>query len=160
MALVRWEPARELPNLQSEMNRLFSSFFDPASGGASAPRFVPAMDLVETGEAFVLKADLPGIPEQDVRVEVEDDVLTISGERKSEQREEKAGHVRIERAYGSFRRAVTLPDGIDASQVKASFENGVLEVRIPKPAERKPHKVQIAVGGAPADIEGEAGASA
>ncbi|HVP02959.1 MAG TPA: Hsp20/alpha crystallin family protein [Solirubrobacteraceae bacterium] len=157
MALVRWEPARDFPTLQSEMNRLFSSFFDPASGGSAVPRFVPAMDLVETDDAFVLKADLPGVPEQDVHVEVEGDVLTISGERKSEHREEKAGQVRIERAYGSFRRAVTLPEGVDAAQVKASFDKGVLEVRIPKPAERKPHKVQIAVGNAPADIEGEAG---
>jgi len=159
MALVRWEPARELPTLQSEMNRLFSTFFDPANSGASAPRFVPAMDLIETPDAFMLKADLPGIPERAVHVEVEDDVLTISGERRSEQHEEKNGHVRIERATGSFRRAVTLPDGIDAEQVQASFENGVLEVRIPKPAERKPHRVQIAVGSAPADIEGGAGAA-
>jgi HSP20 family protein len=156
MALVRWEPTRELPTLQSEMNRLFSSFFDPAAGGSSVPRFVPAMDLVETQDAYVLKSDLPGTPEQDVHVEVEGDVLTISGERKAEQRDEKNGQLRIERSYGSFRRAVTLPDGIDPEQVKATFEHGVLEVRIPKPAERTPHKVQIAVGGAPADIEGDA----
>ncbi len=117
-------------------------------------RWVPAMDLVETGDAFVLKADLPGVRETDVKVEVEDNVLTISGERRSEHADRRDGYARVERGFGAFRRSITLPDGVDPTQVAASFDKGVLDVRIPKPAERKPHAVQIGVGGAPADIEG------
>lgn len=155
MALVRWEPAREISSLQTEMNRLFNTFFEPAAAGAQSgpPRWVPPMDLLEAEDAFTLRADLPGIPESDVHVEVEGDVLTISGERRSEQRENKEGYVRTERAYGTFRRSVSLPDGIDPEGVEATFDRGVLSVRIPKPEQRKPHKVQVAVGDAPATIE-------
>jgi HSP20 family protein len=106
------------------------------------------MDLVETDEHFVLKADLPGMTESDVSIEVENNVLTIAGERKTEQRAEREGYYRIERAFGSFARSLTLPEGIDAESVTATFDNGVLEVRIPKPAQAKPRRVQIGVDGA------------
>ena len=113
------------------------------------------MDLVETEDDFVLKADLPGLGDGDVKIEVEDNVLTISGERKSEREERKDGYYRVERASGSFRRSLTLPEGVDPESVQANFERGVLEVRIPKPEERKPHKVEISVGGEePKAIEG------
>ncbi len=114
------------------------------------------MDLVETDEAFVLKADLPGIDESDVHVEVDGDVLTISGERRTEQREKQDGYVRVERAHGTFRRSVSLPDGIDPEQVSAAFDRGVLTISIPKPAQRQPHKVEIAIGDQPETIEGTA----
>jgi HSP20 family protein len=158
MALVRWEPVRELTSLQNEMNRLFNTFFDtpatsPGNGG-TLRRWVPAMDLVETDDAFVLKADLPGLSEEDVHIEVEDNVLTISGERKAEHEEKKEGYFRVERAYGSFRRSLTLPEGVNANAVQASFNRGVLEVRIPKPEERKPRRVSIKVGEQPQAIEG------
>jgi len=156
MALVRWEPVRELTSLQNEMNRLFTTFFDtPTSGnGETARRWIPAMDLVETEDHFVLKADLPGLAEGDVSLEVEDNVLTVSGERKAEHEDKREGYVRVERAYGAFRRSLTLPEGIDPEGVTASFEKGVLEVRIPKPEERKPRRVAIQVGDRPAAIEG------
>ena len=157
MALVRWDAARELDTLQGEMNRLFSSFFDTPTGanGATTRRWIPAMDLVETEEHFVLKADLPGMTEGDVNIEVERNVLTISGERKTEHEAKKDGYYRIERSAGTFARSLTLPEGVDADAVTASFDNGVLEVRIPKPAEAKPRRVQIGVGGAaPQTIEG------
>ena len=149
MALVRWDPARELDTLQGEMNRLFSSFFDaPTPGnGTTARRWIPAMDLVETDEHFVLKADLPGVAESDVNIELESNVLTISGERKTEHEAKKDGYYRIERSYGAFSRALTLPEGIDPDAVAANFDNGVLEVRIPKPVQAKPRRVQIGVGG-------------
>ncbi len=157
MALVRWDPARELDTLQGEMNRLFSSFFDTpttGNGGGGARRWLPAMDLVETDEHFVLKADLPGVLESDVNIEVEGNVLTISGERKTEHEDKQEGYYRIERATGAFRRMLTLPEGVDADAVTANFDNGVLEVRIPKPVEEKPRRVQIGVGGAePKTIE-------
>jgi HSP20 family protein len=157
MALVRWEPVRELSSLQTDMNRLFNTFFDTPTGanGATAPRrWIPAMDLVETDDHFVLKADLPGLSEDDVHIDVEDDVLTVSGERKAEHEDKREGYVRVERAYGTFRRSLTLPEGVDPDAVSASFDKGVLEVRIPKPEQRKPRKVAIQVGERAAAIEG------
>jgi HSP20 family protein len=156
MALVRWEPVRELTSLQNEMNRLFTTFFDtPTPGNSdSLRRWLPAMDLVETDDEFVLKADLPGLSEGDVSIELEDNVLTVSGERKAEHQDKKEGFVRVERAYGSFRRSLTLPEGVDPEKVAATFDKGVLEVHIPKPEERKPRKVAISVGGQPPAIEG------
>jgi HSP20 family protein len=164
MALVRWDSSRELSSLQAEMNRLFHTFFDtPTSGTGTGTggngglrRWHPAMDLVETDEHFVLRADLPGVDENDVKVELEDSVLSISGERRHEQEVKKGGYYRIERATGSFARTLTLPDGIDADAVQASFDKGVLEVRIPKPAERQPRRVAITVGDTPATIEASA----
>ena len=164
MALVRWDPVREIDSLQGEMNRLFSSFFDtPTSsrggngGTTPARRWIPAMDLVETDEHFVLEADLPGMTENDVNIELENNVLTVSGERKTEHEDKQAGYYRLERAAGTFSRALTLPEGIDPDAVSATFDNGVLEVRIPKPAQAKPRRVQIGVGGAePKTIESDA----
>ncbi len=158
MALVRWEPARELSSIQSDMNRLFNTFFDTTTsgnGGSAPRRWIPAMDLVETDDHFVLKADLPGLTDEDVKIDVEGDVLTISGERKSEHEDKRDGYVRVERSYGAFRRSLTLPEGVDPEAVTASFDRGVLEVRIPKPEERKPRRVAIEVGDQPAAIEGD-----
>jgi HSP20 family protein len=158
VTIVRWEPLRELSSLQNEMNRLFNTVFDaPATGGngGQARRWVPAMDLLETDEHFVLRADLPGMREQDVAIELEDNVLTLSGERKAEHEDRQEGYYRVERAFGSFSRSLTLPKGIDPESVTASFDNGVLEVRIPKPEERKPRKISIGVGDAQPTLEGK-----
>jgi HSP20 family protein len=157
MTLIRWEPTRELQSIQSEMNRLFSTFFEPTPGGsgsgAALRRWSPAMDLVETDDNFVLRADLPGVAENDVKIEFEDNVLTVSGERKAGHEENKKGYYRVERSYGSFSRTLTLPEGVDADAINASFDKGVLEVKIPKPEQRKPRKVAIAVGGSAPTIE-------
>jgi len=164
MALVRWDPLRDIDSLQGEMNRLFSTFFDTptgqgGNGGAAARRWIPAMDLIEAGEHFVLKADLPGMTEDDVKIELENNVLTISGERKAELEEKHEGYYRLERTSGAFSRSLTLPEGVDAGAVTAAFDNGVLEVRIPKPEQVKPKRVQISVGGGePRTIEGETSA--
>ncbi len=133
MAIVRWEPFRDI----SELNRLFA----PA---ATQRRWLPAMDLVETADQFVLTADLPGLAEDDVTIEVEDRVLSISGERRTVTEETKAGYRRVERASGSFRRTLTLPEGVDGDAIVASFEKGVLEISIPKPEQRKPRRIEIA----------------
>ncbi len=149
MALIRWEPVRELNAIQSEMNRLFNTFFDSPStvgNGAALRRWMPAMDLLETENDFVLRADLPGLSESDVNIELEANVLTVSGERKAEHEERKEGYYRVERASGTFSRSLTLPEGVNPDAVQASFDRGVLEVRIPKPEERKPRKVAISVG--------------
>ena len=146
MAIVRWEPLRELSTLQNEMNRLFDNVFDtPHSGnGGAVRRWMPPMDLVETDAHFILRADLPGLSQDEVTIEVEDRVLTLSGERTPEHESAEEGYHRIERAFGAFARSLTLPDGVDPEAVAAHFDRGVLEIRIPKPEERKPRKVTIA----------------
>jgi HSP20 family protein len=154
MAIVRWEPVRELSSLQSEMNRLFNGFFD--GGGSDSPRrWTPAMDLMEAEDHLVLRADLPGLSEDDVQIEVRDHVLTVSGERKTEREEKGEGYYRVERAFGSFSRSMTLPEGINHDQIEASFDKGVLQVRIPKPEERKPRRISIGNGRQEA-VEGKA----
>ena len=148
MAIVRWDPVRELDSFQTDMNRLFDGFFSARNGvtGGGHRRWIPAMDLVETDEHLVLRADLPGMSEEDVEIEIKDGVLTVSGERKAEHEEKQEGYYRVERASGGFTRSLSLPQGIDADEVTASFDRGVLEVRVPKPAERKPTRVQIGGG--------------
>ena len=140
-----------------EVDRLFDTFF--GQGERDARRWVPPMDLVESENHFVLKADLPGLTEGDVAIEVEDGALRISGERKAEHEESERGWYRIERSFGSFSRSLSLPDGVDPDGIDASFHNGVLEVRIPKPAERKPRRIEIGTAsdnGAPKAVEGTA----
>ena len=148
MTIVRWEPLRELGTLQTEMNRLFNTVFDsPGQGnGGTLRRWMPAMDLVETGDHFVLRADLPGMGEEDVKIELEDTTLTVSGERKADHEAKGEGYYRVERAFGSFARTLTLPQGVDPEAVSASFDRGVLEIRVPKPEARKPRRIEI--GGA------------
>src|SRR3954465_12150218 len=147
MALVRWDPTREVDVLQTDMNRLFDAFFqgrgDNRASGGSIQRWIPAMDLTEAENEYVLRADLPGLTEDDVEIEVKDRVLSISGERKSEHHDHGEGFFRVERSFGRFSRSLDLPVGIDAASVRAEFNNGVLEVRIPKPEEHQPTKVQI-----------------
>ena len=147
MALVRWDPVRELDSLQGDMNRLFDRFFeDRAPNGSTGRRLIPAMDVVETEDHLVLRGDLPGMTEDDVDIEIKDNVLTVSGERKAEHEDKGEGYHRLERAFGSFSRSLTLPHGIEPDKVEAGFEHGVLEVRIPKPSEAKPTRVQIGKG--------------
>lgn len=155
MALIRWEPAAELNTIQNEMNRLFNTFFDQpgarSGSGAANRRWVPAMDLVETNDHYVLRADLPGLSDEDVNVQLEDNVLTISGQRTSGQRtsehdQQEEGYYRLERAFGSFSRSLTLPEGVDPDGVQAHFDRGVLEIQIPKPEQKKPRQVQISLG--------------
>jgi len=147
MALVRWDPAREIDGLQSDMNRLFDTFFQGRGAGSPGrqgqQRWIPAMDLTEVEQEYVLRADLPGLTSNDVEIEVKDDVLTISGERKSEHEDRGEGFYRMERLFGRFSRSLDLPSGIDPDGVGASFANGVLEVRIPKPEQAKAKRVRI-----------------
>ena len=143
MALVRWEPMRELNSLQGEMNRLFNSFFDEGTGVGERRRWAPAVDLLEREDSLVLKADLPGLTEDDVQIEVRGDVLTIAGERKAEHEEKQNGYYRVERSFGRFSRSLQLPDGVDADRIAAAFDNGVLEVTIPKPQQRQPRRIEI-----------------
>jgi HSP20 family protein len=138
MSVVGWEPLT--------LQTLFSNVFDapsPSRAGALR-RWMPAMDLVETDDRYVLSADLPGLTEDDLTIEFEDRTLTVSGERKAAHEAQQDGSPRVERAYGAFSRSLTLPQGIDPEAVTASFDRGVLEVSIPKPEERKPRRIEIA----------------
>ena len=142
----------------SEVNRLFNTLLAPESGSRSQ-RWAPAMDLVEADDHYVLHADLPGMSEDDVSIEINDNVLTLSGERRDEQEHRGQGWHRVERTFGRFSRSLALPEGVNADAIEAAFDKGVLEIRIPKPEERKPRRVQIKAGaggnGRPA-VEGSA----
>ena len=146
MALSRWDPVRDLDSLQGEMNRLFDRFFEGRDSNGGSGRWIPAMDLVETDDSLVLRADLPGMKEDDVEIEIKDGVLTISGERKSESEEKGEGFHRVERAFGRFSRSLSLPDGVDADKIAAAFSYGVLEIRVPKPEETEATRVEIGKG--------------
>jgi HSP20 family protein len=132
--LVKPEP------FSREFDRLFDRLFDAP---ATTQRWIPAMDLTEAEDHYLLKADLPGMNENDVSIEVEHGVLTISGERKAEHERSEKGWHRIERSFGGFSRTLTLPEGIDPDALSAEFDRGVLSVRIPKPEQVKPRRITI-----------------
>ena len=150
--LVRWEPFRELASLQSEMGRLMNGLFE--GPGRVTQSWVPALDVWETDTEVVYAFDLPGIPEDRIEIEVHDETLTVSAEREKVAEESSDRFYRFERRHGSFTRAVGLPQGADESKIAASYKDGVLEVRVPKPEVAQPRKIQLAGNGAKADIEG------
>ncbi len=154
MAVVRWEPFRELAALQNEMSRFMNQTWGTsgAGGGNGASTWLPPLDVWETEEEIVLAVDLPGVAEDGVTIEVDDGVLTVSGERVRTVEEGSDRFYRFERRFGQFSRSATLPQGIDSSKIKAEFEQGVLQIHVPKPEERKPMRVQIGVTG---QIDGE-----
>jgi len=156
MAVVRWEPFREIAALQGEMSRFMNQLWGtPAAGGGNGmTSWLPALDAWETDDALVVALDLPGIDKDEVAIEVDDGVLTVSGKREKKVEQKDDGFYRFERRYGTFSRSVTLPQGVDESTIKAEFADGVLEITIPKPEERKP--MRISIGDTPASIEGEA----
>src|SRR3954469_11094437 len=133
--LVRPEP------FSTEFNRLFNSLWDAP---AASQRWVPEMDLVESQDHYLLKADLPGMKQEDVSIEFNDGTLTISGERKAEYERSEKGFFRLERSFGKFSRSLTLPEGVNPDKIEASFHDGVLEVPIPKPEARKPRRIEVA----------------
>ena len=139
--LVRWEPFRELGTLHSEMSRLMNGVFE--GNGRIAQTWVPALDVWETPTEVVYAFDLPGIPEDQISIEVKDENLTISAERTKTEETNENGFYRFERRYGTFARAVGLPQGVDQDNISARYENGVLEVRVPKPEEPQPKKIEL-----------------
>lgn len=139
--LVRWEPFRELASFQNEMSRLMNGLFD--SPGRVTQSWVPALDVWETDSEVVYAFDLPGIPEDEISIEVKDDTLTVSAQREKTEETNDEGFYRFERRYGNFARAVGLPQGVNQDQIAARYENGVLEIRVPKPAEQKPRKIAL-----------------
>src|SRR6187431_3357685 len=139
--LVRWEPFRELGTLQSEMSRLMNGMNE--GNGRREQTWVPALDVWETPTEVVYAFDLPGIREEQITIEVKDETLTISADREKTEETSENGFYRFERRYGTFARAVGLPQGVDQDQISASYDNGVLEVRVPKPEEEKPRRIEL-----------------
>ena len=139
--LVRWEPFRELGTLQSEMSRLMNGMLE--DNGRQSQNWVPALDVWETPTEVVYAFDLPGIREEQISIEVKDETLTISADREKTEETSENGFYRFERRYGTFARAVGLPQGVDQDNISARYENGVLEVRVPKPEEQKPKKIEL-----------------
>ena len=150
MALVRWEPFRELAALQNEMGRWMSQMTGGTTGGTGngqSSTWLPAVDAWETDNELVLAFDLPGIPEEKIAVELDDNVLTVSGERERAQETSGDRFYRYERRFGTFSRSVTLPQGVNEEAIKAEYRDGVLEVRVPKPEEQKPRRIQVGTSG-------------
>jgi HSP20 family protein len=152
--LIRFrEPFRELAALQNEMTRFLGTAFDGGNGRTNQA-WMPTVDVWETENDLVYAFDLPGLSEDQISIEVQDDTLTVSGERQRTTKENGDRFFRFERRYGSFARAVGLPAGVDESKISASYSNGVLEIRVPKPEEAKPRRIQLGSGSkAPADVE-------
>jgi HSP20 family protein len=145
MAVVRWEPFRELAALQSEMSRWMNQVAGgtTAGNGQSSSTWLPALDVWETENELVLSFDLPGVPEDKISIELDDNVLTVSGERARESEHEGDRFYRYERRFGAFSRSVTLPQGVNEDSIKADYRAGVLEVRVPKPEEQKPKRIPL-----------------
>ena len=155
--LTRWEPFREFSTLQDRMNRLFRESFSDAGRDDSltASNFAPAVDVYEDEHNVTLKIEVPGIDEKDIDVRIENNVLTVHGERKIEKEEKEENYRRVERQYGSFTRTFTLPNTVDTDNVQAQYDKGVLKISLPKKAEAKPKQIKVNVGSAKA-IEGKA----
>ncbi|HWP46168.1 MAG TPA: Hsp20/alpha crystallin family protein [Candidatus Limnocylindrales bacterium] len=147
MAILRWDPFRDLSIIQERMNKLFEESIARSRGeeGTSLAAWVPPVDIYETKDAIVVKAELPGIDQKDIEVQVHDNILTIRGERKFESDVKRENFHRIERAYGTFQRSFSIPNTIRQDQVKARFHNGILEITLPKMEEAKPRQIKVDV---------------
>jgi len=147
MELARWNPFRELEDMQGRLNRLFGepSFARTGENGMSFSGWSPAVDVQETDKEYLIKADLPDVKKEDVKVELLDGTLTIEGERQQEKEEKGKTFHKIEREYGKFLRRFAMPSEVDASKVQADFKNGVLKVHLPKSATAKPKAIDVKV---------------
>jgi HSP20 family protein len=153
--LTRWDPFREFSTLQDRMNRLFQDSFGQGREEAlTTSSFAPAVDVYEDEHKITLKIEVPGIDEKDIDIRVENNLLTVHGERKFEKEEKEENYRRVERQYGSFTRSFNLPSTVDAESISADYDRGVLKVQLAKKAEAKPKQIKVNVGSAKA-IEGK-----
>ena len=144
MGVLRFDPFREMERLQSEVNRVFDGYQAPTAAPAPASRtWTPAVDVAETESEIVVRAELPGMRQEEIDIELTGDTLTLRGERKLETEERKENLVRVERAYGRFQRSFTLATPIQGEKVSASYRDGILEIRLPKSEATRPRKVQV-----------------
>lgn len=146
MAIVRWEPFRNMVTLQDRINRMFDDVFSRAGDHEEETMIAdwrPSVDIYDNATAIVIKTEIPGVAKEDVSVEVRENVLILKGERKIEKEEAEGTYYRKERLYGKFQRSFTLPVETEAEKIKASFKDGVLVLEIPKPEEKKPKQIAI-----------------
>lgn len=146
--ITRWDPFREFTTLQDRMNRLFRESYGPESHeeALTTSKFAPPVDVYEDEHTVTLKIEVPGIDEKDIDVRIENNVLTVHGERKFEKEEKEENFRRVERQYGSFTRTFTLPTTVDAEKVSANYDKGILKIALPKKAEAKPKQIKVNVG--------------
>jgi HSP20 family protein len=146
--LTRWDPFREFSTLQDRMNRLFhDSFGDGREEALTTTAFAPAVDVYEDEHNVTLKIEVPGIDEKDIDVRIENNTLTVHGERKFERDEKEENYRRVERQYGSFTRNFTLPNTVETENVSANYDKGVLKIKLAKKAEAKPKQIKVKIGG-------------
>jgi len=145
--LTRWDPFRDISLLHDRMNRLFQEYTPSGEEQLVVSNFVPPVDVYEDEQHLTLKAELPGVDPKNVDIRIENNVLTVRGERKFEKEEKEENFHRIERRYGSFTRSFTLPSTVNADSVKADYENGLLKIQFEKRAEAKPKQIQVNIGG-------------
>jgi HSP20 family protein len=145
--LTRWEPFREFSTLQDRMNRLFrDSFGEGREEALTTSTFAPAVDVYEDEHSTTLKIEVPGIHEEDIDVRIENNTLTVHGDRKFEKEEKEENYRRVERQYGSFTRSFTLPNTLSTEDVVANYDKGVLKIKLAKKAEAKPKQIKVSVG--------------
>jgi HSP20 family protein len=145
--ITRFEPFRELLNLQNQVSRVFQDFNRGSDELLTSGTFVPPVDIYEDEHSITLKLEVPGISEKDIDIKLENNTLTVHGERNFEKEEKEENFHRIERRYGAFARSFTLPNTVDPENVEANYENGVLRVKLAKRAEAKPKQIKIGASG-------------
>jgi len=137
MAIIRWDPFREMTQLQNRFDRLFEAV------GGRQESWLPAVDVFDTQDAVVLKAEIAGMNPDDIQIEVEDNVLTIKGERKFEEKVDEERYYRVERRFGAFQRSLALPQGVKSDQIDAAYDEGILTVTVPKAEQEKPKRIEV-----------------
>jgi len=147
MALIRWSPFRDLVSIQDEMNRLFNDYFSkPLSEGKEGTiLWNPTVDISETKDDVVVSAEFPGMKKEDIKISLQDNVLTLMGEKKQDKEEKNKNYHRIERSYGVFQRSFVLPATVQSDKVNANYKDGVLSITLPKAEEAKPKEIEISV---------------
>ena len=155
--LTQFQPFRGVSTLQDEINRLFNETFERSTDGANLTAWAPSVDIYETEHSLVVKADLPDIKPEDLDIRVENNILTIRGERKFEKKVNEDNYLRVERSYGSFSRSFSLSNTVNAEAIQAEYKNGVLTLSIPKREEAKPKQIKVRVESAPAVATAAAG---
>ncbi len=145
MAIIRWDPFRDMVTLRDKMNRMFDDVFSSRGEekDMAASTWAPSVDIYETENELVLSAEVPGVDEKDIEIKIEDNMLSLKGERRFQKETKEENYHRIERSYGSFHRAFTLPNSVDPENIRAEHENGVLKIMMPKRQELKPRTVKI-----------------
>jgi HSP20 family protein len=145
MELIRWEPFAGLGNVRSVFNDLLAGDFDRSWAQPGASKWHPAVDVLESKDSYLIRAELPGMKREDIKVEVKDGILTVSGERKSETPAEGVEYRHVERAAVKFRRSFSLPETVKHDGIEATYRDGVLEIRVPKEEQAKPRQIEVSV---------------